>query len=171
MKQLSEREQQYAYVAAGLGAGTCVVFLALSLGESAAFVVAGLGIVTAGLVAMAARSGNRLSAGVGAALLAFGPSPAWMVGLPYLMLFGWFTLRAARLRAQQEPEPEVDENGDIVVKAGERPAREPRPPRTRRTSRRRRAAVDAAASAASADAAGRRRPPPSKRYTPPQRPR
>ena len=171
MKLLSRSEQHYAYLAAGLAAAVCVVFLVVNPGERGALVVAGLGLVSAGLVAMAARSRHRLSTGVGAGLLALGPSPAWVVGLPYFMLFGWFTLKAARLRAQETPEPEVDDNGEIVMPTSDRSAPEPRPPRPPRTSRRRRAAAEAAAADASGTGSGRKPPPASKRYTPPQRPR
>ena len=168
MKQLSDNEQQYAYLAAGLAAAVCVVFLVASFDESAALAVAGLGLVTAALLALAARRRSRLSTGVGAGLLAFGPSPAWMVGLPYLMLFGWFTLKASRLRAPQEPE--LDDDGELVMRPAEA-IREPRPPRAPRR-RGRRARRDGGDRTAAAEAAAERKPPPaSKRYTPPQRPR
>lgn len=167
MKELSTTEQQYAYLAAGLAAAVCVLFLVRSLDERAALAVSGLGLATAALLAAAARRRHRLSTGVGAGLLAFGPSPAWMVGLPYLMLFGWFTLKAARLRARQEPE--VDESGQIVMRPSAKAARSPRG--SRRPGRRARR-DDRDGMTAVPGAAGDRKPPTaSKRYTPPQRPR
>ena len=169
MKQLSDSEQQYAFLAAGLAAAVCVVFLVASFDEPAALVVAGLGLVTAALLALAARRHSRLATGVGAGLLAFGPSPAWMVGLPYLMLFGWFTMKASRLRAQQEPE--LDDDGELVMRPAAEAIREPRPPWAPRR-RGRRARRDGGDATAAAGAAAERKPPPaSKRYTPPQRPR
>lgn len=170
MNQLSEKERQYAYLAAALAAAVCLVFAVANVGTPAALAVSGLGVVTAGLLAIGARRGNRLSSGVGAALLALGPSPAWVVGLPYLMLFGWFTLQASRRRVKQEPEVELDENGEIVTRTVQRPARQPRPARAPRRRRRGSGGEDVVATGP--DGLPVRKPPPaSKRYTPPQRPR
>lgn len=165
MKQLPASEQRWAFLAAGLATAVCLAFLVVNLGTPAAVGVSGIGIVSAGLLAVAAKRGSRLSTGVGATVLALVPSPAWVVGLPYLMVFGWFTLRASRAKLQEAPEPEFDEDGEIV----KRPARVRRPPRAPRGRRRGPDGDDTVAAGADGSVARKPTPPPSKRYTPPQR--
>lgn len=163
MKHLPESEQRWAFLAAGLATAVCLAFLVINLDKSAAVGVSGIGIVSAGLLAVAAKRGSRLSTGVGATVLALVPSPAWVVGLPYLMVFGWFTLRASRAKLQEAPEPELDEDGEIVNP----PIRERPPPRTPRRRRRGPTGDDTVAARVDGSVA-RKLPPPSKRYTPPQ---
>lgn len=158
MKRLSDKEQRYAYYGVAWGAVWSVLLWAPSYDEQAAVALSGIGLVMAGLLALAARRGQRLFSGLACILLAFGPwGMAWVIGLPYLAMAGWLALKSNRL--QPRPEPQVDENGEIVEP--------PAVPTRERTSRRRRKA------AAEEDAAiaARTLPPASKRYTPPQRPR
>lgn len=141
---LDEREQRYAYLAAGLGAVTSVGLWAPAFDESAGVALAAIGLAMSALLAAAARRRSRLLTGIAAVLLSFGPwGFLWIVGLPYLVLAGWLAVRA--------PRPE------------------PRAPRTPRPSRRRRQAEDGE----DGESVPEPRPRPaapkaSKRYTPPR---
>lgn len=146
---LDDREQRYAYLAAGFGALVSVALWAPSFLEAAGVALAGIGVAMSGLLALAARRRSRLFTGAAAVLLSFGPwGYLWLVGLPFLVLAAWLVLRAPR------PPPRS--------RSG-RPAR----------ARRRRAApagddaVEAAAEAKPAPAPGGP-PRASKRYTPPR---
>lgn len=145
---LDDREQRYAYLAAGLGAAVSVALWAPSFDERAGVALAAIGVAMSGLLALAARRRSRLLTGGAAALLSFGPwGFLWLVGLPFLVLSVWLILRAPR------PEPR------------------PRPERTPRPSRRRRADSaddDAEGSPVPAARAPAGPPKPSKRYTPPR---
>ena len=142
---LDDREQRYAYLAAGLGAAMSVALWAPSFDERAGVILALIGVAMSGLVALAARRRSRLFTGGAAALLSFGPwGYAWLIGLPFLVLAVWLVLRAPR------PEPR------------------PRPERPPRASRRRRAAEDDADEAPPPPKAPAGPPPASKRYTPPR---
>jgi hypothetical protein len=146
---LDDREQRYAFLAAGLGAAVSVALWAPSFDERAGVALAAIGVMMSALLALAARRRSRLFTGGAAALLSFGPwGFVWLVGLPFLVLAAWLVLRAPR------PEPR------------------PRPERVPRRSRRQRADDDVdedgeglAVPAASRAPAGPPRA--SKRYTPP----
>lgn len=141
---LDDREQRYAFLAAGLGASVSVALWAPSFDEPAGLALAGIGVLMSALLALAARRRSRLLTGGAAALLSFGPwGFLWLVGLPFLVLAVWLVLRAPR------PEPG------------------PRPERAPRASRRRRAAADDGAEAGVEVRAPAGPPKPSKRYTPP----
>ena len=145
---LDDREQRYAFLAAGLGAAVSVALWAPSFDEPAGVALAGIGVIMSALLALAARRRSRLFTGGAAALLSFGPwGFLWLVGLPFLVLAVWLVIRAPR------PEPR------------------PRPERAPRVSRRRRAAAGDGAEADGEAAVTPRAPagPPkaSKRYTPP----
>ena len=143
---LDDREQRYAFLAAGLGAAVSVALWAPTFDEPAGVAFAGIGVIMSGLLAVAARRRNRLFTGGAAALLSFGPwGFLWLVGLPFLVLAVWLVLRAPR------PEPRT------------------RPERVTRASRRRQAAADDGADAEVTIAPRAPAGPPkaSKRYTPP----
>lgn len=143
---LDDREQRYAYLAAGLGAVLSVGLWAPTFDKPAGLAFAGIGVIMSALVAVAAWRRSRLFTGGAAALLSFGPwGFLWLVGLPFLVLAVWLVLRAPR------PEPR------------------PRPERAPRASRRRQAAAgaDAEAEATVAPRAPSGPPKASKRYTPP----
>ena len=144
---LDDREQRYAFLAAGLGAAVSVALWAPSFDERAGVALAAIGVTMSALLALAARRRSRLLTGGAAALLSFGPwGFVWLVGLPFLVLAVWLVLRAPR------PEPR------------------PRPERVPRASRRRQAAEDDDGEVAAVTAAPRAPAAPpkaSKRYTPP----
>lgn len=148
---LDDREQRYAFLAAGLGAAVSVALWAPSFDERAGVALAAIGVTMSALLALAARRRSRLFTGGAAVLLSFGPwGFLWLVGLPFLVLAAWLVLRAPR------PEPR------------------PRPERVSRASRRRQAEEDAAGDGDGEEAAVTAAPrlpagPPkaSKRYTPP----
>ena len=147
MSSLDDREQRYAYVAAGVGAFASVAIWAPTFDETAGVTLAAIGMAMAALLAAAARRRSRLLTGIAAAVLSFGPwGTFWLIGLPFLGLTAWLVVRAPR------PQPRAP-----------RERAEPRPPRRRRR----------AGSAEAADEPPAPRPsgPPAanKRYTPPQR--
>lgn len=162
MKPLGDKEQRYAFVGAGMAAMASVALWGSQFDEQAAVALAGIGLLMAFLLFVAARSRRRLLTGLACVLLAFGPwGGGWVIGLPFLMLAAWLGLQSSRL--QPVAEPEFDEHGELVG----------RPPRTRPPPRRRRGRAGASTETTDAAAPGagpdRRPPPPSKRYTPPQR--
>lgn len=163
MRRLDDREQRYAYIGVGVAAFVSVALWAPRFDEGAAVALSGIGMFMALLLAVAAKRRHRLFTGLACILLAFGPwGMAWVVGLPYLMLAAWLSLKSRRLAPL--PEPELDENGEIV----RRPAPVQTRPRRRRGSR---STDDREGPTAPDDPEARRPPSPSKRYTPPQRPR
>lgn len=147
---LDDREQRYAYLAAGFGALASVALWAPGFDKAAGVLWAGIGVAMSGLLALAARRRSRLLTGAAAVLLFFGP---WgyllLVGLPFLVLAAWLVLRAPR------------------------PPPRPRAERAARGRLRRRGApADDGAGEGAADAkpapAPAAPPRPSKRYTPPR---
>lgn len=143
---LDDREQRYAFLAAGVGAAVSVALWAPSFDERAGVALAGTGVIMSALLAVAARRRSRLFTGGAAAVLSFGPwGFLWLVGLPFLVLAVWLVLRAPK------PEPRT------------------RPERVTRASRRRQAAADdgAEAEVTMAPRAPAGPPKASKRYTPP----
>ena len=142
---LDDREQRWAYRAAGLGAAMSVALWAPSFDEGAGVVLALIGVAMSGLLALTARRRSRLFTGGAAVLLSFGPwGFAWLIGLPFLVLAVWLVLRAPR------PEPR------------------PRPERAPRRSRRRRAESEEDAEEPATPRAPAGPPKPSTRYTPPR---
>lgn len=150
MSGLDDREQRYAYLAAGLGAAASVAVWAHAFDERAGVALAGIGLAMAGLLAAAARRRSRLFTGIAAVVLSFGPwASFWLIGLPFLGLAAWLVVRAPR------PEP--------------RARRQPRPHRPSRRRRRASAEDEDDASPVPPPARPARPPAASKRYTPPQR--
>lgn len=157
MKRLDDREQRIAYWAAALGAAVSVALWAPEFDKGAAVALAGIGLIMAALLSLAARSRSRLWTCVAAGLLAFGPwGMAWVLGLPYLALVGWLTLRSPRLRPRREAGGEPE--GRVVDAAAVETAPRRRP--------RRRGGDDAGADGGGGGET-RTPPPASKRYTPP----
>lgn len=161
MRNMDDREQRYAYLAAAVAAVASVSLWAPAFDEPAAWALAGIGLVMAALLALAARRRSRLFSGLAAVLLAFGPwAYAWVIGLPYMVLAGWLALKSPRLKA--DVDAEVDEHGNIV-----RPARPARRPRRSRPKGRLRAGPGE--DEPDTSGGGRTPPPASRRYTPPRR--
>jgi hypothetical protein len=101
--RLDERERRIALWAAGFGAVTSVVLYAPAFDDYAAAVVLALvGMVMAGLLALASRSGSRLLTCLAAGLLGIGPwGYAFIIGLPYFLLAGWLMFRDANARKEE----------------------------------------------------------------------
>lgn len=167
VSSLDDREQRYAYVAAGFAAASSVGLWAPSYDDGTAVVLAGIGLVMAAFLAIAAQRRKRLVTGMAAVLLAFGPwGMAWVVGLPFLVLAGWLALKSARLNPRMAPA--MDDPGENEAQPGAGHAEARRSPRTPRWRR----STSSGDPVASSDGPARRAAPPaSKRYTPPQRPR
>lgn len=162
--QLTDKEQRYARLGAGMGAAVSIALWAPNWNVGAGVALSAVGVIMSGLLALAANRRSRLWTGLACLLLSFGPwGMAWIVGLPYLMLAGWLVLKSPRLKAPRL-DAEVDENEEIVEASATDAADEPAPARPRRWSRR-----PSTASPAEDTATAPRRPPTAnKRYTPPQ---
>ena len=97
MTDLDERERRLALWAAGIAAATWMLLWALSGFTTTATVLAAVGLGLAGLLALAARHGNRLLTGLAAVVLSFGPwGRAYLLGLPYSLLAAWLLFRGIR---------------------------------------------------------------------------
>ncbi len=147
MNPLDEREARLTSRAAVVAGASFLALYATTGFRGWGYVAAAsVGVVMAGLLWLASRSGRRLMTGLAAVVVGFGPwGSAWVLGAPYLLLGGWLLFRA-RPRSRTEP----------AGGAAPEPGADTVPAVTRRLRR----------SAAVADPA-RRRPGPSKRYTPP----
>jgi hypothetical protein len=148
--RLDERERRITLWVAAMGALASVVLWAPAFDQAAGLILAAVGVVLSGLLAAAARSGNRLLTCVAAVLLGFGPwGVAWILGLPYVILATWLLFRdrkaSAERRAREAP------------RTGEQEPERKRRPRSRARARQPPARERPA------------RPEASKRYTPPQR--
>lgn len=132
---LDDREQRYAYLAAGFGALVSVALWAPSFHAAAGVALAGIGVAMSGLLALAARRRSRLLTGAAAVLLSFGPwGYLWLVGLPFLVLAAWLVLRAprppprpkaeraARGRRRRRGAPAGDGTGEAAADAKPAPA-------------------------------------------------
>ena len=162
MHRLNDREQRYAVIGAWLGGAVSVALWAPSFNETAGVVLAGIGLVMAALLYLAAQRRHRLFTGLACILLAFGPwGMAWVVGLPYLGLAGWLALKSPRLQPRMDPP--VDDKGDIVDMAAE-----PVATSARRRGGWRRSRSNGGGDASPPTSALRKPPPASKRYTPRQ---
>lgn len=147
MTRLDERERRVTLWAAGFGAVSAVALYAPAFGEfTAAIVLALVGVVMAGLLALASRAGSRLFTCLAAGLLGIGPwGYVYIIGLPFFLLAGWLMFRDANARRARGGRP-----------AKERPVKE-KPVRKKRVKEKK--VVD--------QAAQQSRPRASKRYTPP----
>ncbi|MDQ3569281.1 MAG: hypothetical protein M3396_01400 [Actinomycetota bacterium] len=100
MTRLDEREQRIALWAAGLAAVAAVTLYAPAFADHVAAVVLALvGVVMAGLLALASRSRSRLLTCLAAAVLGIGPwGFAYIIGLPFIVLATWLLFRGAKAR-------------------------------------------------------------------------
>ncbi len=143
VNRLDDREVKVSLYAAALAAATFVaLWVALDFTRPAT-ILGAVGLVLAGLLAMAARSRSRILTGVAAVVLGYGPwGRAFILGLPYVALAAWLFFRGARARAERKY------GARRTVEAGSKDvARQPRKEPVSRSSP----------------------PRPNKRYTPPQR--
>ena len=142
---LDDRERRWSLIASAVAAVASVALWAPAFDVAAGVFFGLLGVVLAGLLALAARSRRRVPTGLAAVLLAFGPwAFAWLIGFPFLCLAAWLLFRKP---------PRAEEAGKDDEADGRR-ARARRPARGQR---------------AAPGRAGRRHPEANKRYTPPQR--
>ncbi len=142
MTRLDQRERRVALWASGVAAATWLVLLGLSGFRATAAVMAGVGLVLSGLLALAARRGNRLLTGLAAVALAFGPwGQAYLLGFPYNALAAWLLVRGMKAKAR------AAEAAQAAPGEPEQALRRERPPVKTRTGR----------------------PTANKRYTPPRR--
>lgn len=143
MNRLDDREQKVSLYAAALAAATFVALWVVLDFTAPATILGAIGLVLAGLLALAARRRSRILTGLAAVVLGYGPwGRAFILGLPYVGLAAWLFYRGARSRAESKyqarrtVEAESRESGGGPKKAP----------------------------------TGRSAPPsPNKRYTPPQR--
>ncbi|MDQ3680672.1 MAG: hypothetical protein M3378_09065 [Actinomycetota bacterium] len=151
MTRLDEREQRITRWAAAVAAVAAVTLYAPAFSDHvAAVVLALLGVVMAGLLALASRSGSRLLTCLAAAVLGIGPwGFAYIIGLPFMVLATWLLFRGAKARGLRTPT--VRERRERHKRIREKPSRE-RPSRERPSK---------------PGAAKPSRPGPNKRYTPP----
>lgn len=102
---MDNREQRYAYVGVGLAIVASVALWAPAFGERSGMALAGIGLVMAALLGLAAKQRSRFFTGLACVLLAFGPwGMAWVIGLPYLMLAAWITLKSPRFQPRVKAE-------------------------------------------------------------------
>ncbi len=141
MTRLDEREKRVARWAAGFGAVSAVAFYAPAFDEfGAAVILALVGVVMAGLLVLASRSGSRLFTCLAAGLLGIGPwGYAYIIGLPFLILAGWLLFRDANARraererrvrerpVKEKMEKERPTKRAKVIDAPSRPSRPSRP--------------------------------------------
>ena len=158
MTRLDEREKRVALWAAGFGAVSAVAFYAPAFDEfSAAVVLALVGVVMAGLLVLASRSGGRLFTCLAAGLLGIGPwGYAYIIGLPFFLLAGWLMFRDANARRTAGGRP-AKERPVREKQVKEKPDR-PRPVKARKTAKEKPMGPPHEKSS---------RPGASKRYTPP----
>ncbi len=146
MTPLEEREKRVALWAAAFGAVSAVAFYAPAFDDfGAAIVLALVGVVMAGLLALAGRSGSRLLTCLAAGLLGIGPwGYAYIIGLPFFLVAGWLLYRDANSRraargtveSRRTREKPVKDAPVKDKKAVRKSAREPsRPPRPERSGR------------------------------------
>lgn len=135
MTRLDEREKRVALWAAAFGAVSAVALYAPGFDEfAAALVLALVGVVMAGLLALASRSGSRLFTCLAAGLLGIGPwGFAYIIGLPFVLLAGWLVYRDAnarraargpRVRQRPTDEPPVNEKRGEGEQGRERPVKQ-----------------------------------------------
>ena len=133
---LDDREQRYAYVAAGLGAAVSVALWAPAFDEGAGLALAAIGAAMSALLAGAARRRSRLLTVGAALLLSFGPwGFAWIVGLPYLVLGTWLVVRAPRTPREprrRRPPAVVEEHREPPRPEPPKPSKRYTPPGGRR---------------------------------------
>lgn len=130
---LDDREQRYAYVAAGLGAAVSVALWAPAFDEGAGVALAAIGAAMSAVLAGAARRRSRLLTVGAALLLSFGPwGFAWIVGLPYLVLGSWLVVRAPRAPRRRSSPAVVEEPREPPRPEPPKPSKRYTPPGGRR---------------------------------------
>lgn len=156
MSRLDDRERRYALAAAATGAVAAVVIWIPFFNQSSGVLLAVIGVLLSGLLAVAARSRRRLATGLMAVLLAFGPwGGAWVIGFPFLCLAAWLLLRGSREAAEEAARRRAE--GDDRQASTKEPSRR----------RRRQAPVEATVEGPTGPARPAR-PTANKRYTPPR---
>lgn len=151
MTRLDDRERRLALIASAAAVavvGVAVVDLSDALSDR--ILIASIGLVLAGLLAVGARSRRRLPTGLAAVLVAFAAGP--VLGFPFLCLAAWLLFRGGRAAAEEAARRRAEEDDGETT--------EQEPPRRRR----RRVPVEATVEGP----AGPARPTANKRYTPPR---
>lgn len=152
MTRLDARERRLSLWAAAIGAAAWVALLVVSGFSGRVLAIAGTGLALAGLLALAARAGNRVVTGAAAALLGFWEGP--FLGLPFVILAAWLLYRGSKARLRQREAAAASASDPAQeTPAATTPAKKSRRPERKPTR----------------DRGAPGGPQPSKRYTPPQR--
>ena len=132
MNRLDDREVKVSLYASALAAATFVaLWVALDFTRPAT-ILGAVGLVLAGLLALAARRRSRILTGVAAVVLGYGPwGQAFILGLPYVALAAWLFFRGARARAERKYSQRrtVEAGSKGVPGARKEQARRSSPPR------------------------------------------
>jgi hypothetical protein len=120
--KLSDNERRIALWIAGAAALLSIGLWSPQFDRPAGVVIALVGVVMAGLLALAARSRSRLLTGGASLLLAFGPwGFVWVLGAPFLLFAVWTWFGSRR-------QPVAGEAGVEAPEAA-RPAKAVAPPK------------------------------------------